>query len=476
MRVDDQLTATAKTAPYQFLWKTFDSAAGKQTASEGLHRIQARAYDLTGNHSDQNISVSIDNSFSRPTILTASPQNLVAQPGQVVDLTYRWQGGPTLRDYAVFTQFVDASGNSFAGDGHMPPIPTHYWSEPFSYPVKFRINRSLRPGSYKIMTGLYMGPERLTLDTGPTVVADEQLRYHIATLTIQPDTTPPTISSGSLHTGQKIVGRVTLSLVASDNVAVDHAELLVDGLKQATINLTPNLTGPDREVLDNLFYSGSYGWDTAALSNGLHQVTLRAVDSSGNRADLTTRVALSNPKLFLAMPSELTAKPGDNIKLTYHWSGGPLPYPAQLATELINESTKRAVLRTNHTANLPPDKWTGNDFTYTEALALPPKLPAGKYKIAVRMINSTATYVGIAPPIIPGPGVIQSGTSLLTRYFVGSLTVNSICSLSWSLTSKILVTSTNSHLNNLQVEVAQVNRVLNGSSARWVEAPFWIIT
>ena len=128
--------------------------------------------------------------------------------------------------------------------------------------------------------------------------------------------------------------------------------------------------------------------------------------------------------LFLATPSELTAKPGDNIKLTYHWSGGPLPYPAKVATELINESTKRAVLRTNHTANLPPDKWTGTDFTYTEALALPPNLPAGKYKIAVRMINSTATYVGIAPPIIPGPGVIQSGTNLLTRYFVGSLTVN----------------------------------------------------
>src|SRR5205823_12354645 len=110
-----------------------------------------------------------------------------------------------------------------------------------------------------------------------------------------PDTTPPTISSGSLHTGQKVVGRVTLSLVASDNVAVDHAELLVDGLKKAAINLTPNLTGRDREVLDNLFYSGSYGWDTAALSNGVHQVTLRAGDSSGNRTDLNTQVELSNP-------------------------------------------------------------------------------------------------------------------------------------------------------------------------------------
>src|SRR6185436_12947293 len=85
LMVDNQLLGIAKTAPYDFIWKTYDSNNGSQTVPDGTHRLRATAFDRSGNHSEQTVSVTVDGGLSRPTILRASPANLVAQPGEVVE-------------------------------------------------------------------------------------------------------------------------------------------------------------------------------------------------------------------------------------------------------------------------------------------------------------------------------------------------------------------------------------------------------
>ncbi len=95
-----------------------------------------------------------------------------------------------------------------------------------------------------------------------------------------PDTTAPTVSasvSGNSAT-------ITLSAVASDNVAVSRVEFLVDNMLVSTDTAAP--------------YSVAY--DSKALSNGPHTLVARALDAAGN-AGLSPVVGftVSNPLAVL---------------------------------------------------------------------------------------------------------------------------------------------------------------------------------
>src|SRR5262249_54964353 len=64
-----------------------------------------------------------------------------------------------------------------------------------------------------------------------------------------PDTTPPTCSISSPSGGATVSGTVTVSVTASDNVAVTRAELFVDDILVLTDNAAPF----------------SFAWDTSAV-------------------------------------------------------------------------------------------------------------------------------------------------------------------------------------------------------------------
>ena len=83
-----------------------------------------------------------------------------------------------------------------------------------------------------------------------------------------PDTTPPTVSASV--TGSS--GLITLSATASDNVGVTSVEFLIDNVSVGTDTSDP--------------YSMSY--DSTSLSNGSHNLVVKAFDAAGNTGTSAT--------------------------------------------------------------------------------------------------------------------------------------------------------------------------------------------
>jgi len=94
-----------------------------------------------------------------------------------------------------------------------------------------------------------------------------------------PDATAPTVQLTAPADGSTVGGiSVTLSATASDNVAVDHVDFLVNGSVVATDAAAPY----------------TYDWNSTTVPNGSATITARAVDTSNNAATSSATVAVSN--------------------------------------------------------------------------------------------------------------------------------------------------------------------------------------
>ena len=113
----------------------------------------------------------------------------------------------------------------------------------------------------------------------------------VNTQVVQIDPTTPTVSLTSPANGDAVTGRVTLQASASDNVAVDHVDFLVDGQVIASTASSPY----------------AYDWDSTTVADGSRTVAARAVDTAGN-TKTTASVSISVRNVNLAKnPSLETA-------------------------------------------------------------------------------------------------------------------------------------------------------------------------
>ena len=85
---------------------------------------------------------------------------------------------------------------------------------------------------------------------------------------IQIDTTVPSVSLTAPADGATVNGTVTLTATASDNVAVDHVDFLVDGQSVGSDSSAPY----------------SVDWDSLSVVDGPHSISARAVDTADNSA------------------------------------------------------------------------------------------------------------------------------------------------------------------------------------------------
>ena len=93
------------------------------------------------------------------------------------------------------------------------------------------------------------------------------------------DTTPPTVSLSAPTANSTVSGFVPIAATATDNVAVDHVDYLIDGQVAATLTSGPY----------------TYSWNSRAVSNGAHTIAVRAVDLAGNsRTTTAITVFVSN--------------------------------------------------------------------------------------------------------------------------------------------------------------------------------------
>jgi peptidoglycan/xylan/chitin deacetylase (PgdA/CDA1 family) len=88
----------------------------------------------------------------------------------------------------------------------------------------------------------------------------------VASKLIHIDATAPTVSLTDPSSGAGVTGSTTLKADASDDIAVDHVDFLVDGQQVGVGSTAPF----------------AFDWSSASVADGAHTIAARAVDSAGN--------------------------------------------------------------------------------------------------------------------------------------------------------------------------------------------------
>jgi hypothetical protein len=99
------------------------------------------------------------------------------------------------------------------------------------------------------------------------------------TVTVNNDTTPPTVALTSPANAAVVSGSVLLTASATDNVGVAGVQFAVDG-----VNLGAEIT------------TGLYqlAWNSATVANGSHAISVVARDAAGNRQTASVTVVVTN--------------------------------------------------------------------------------------------------------------------------------------------------------------------------------------
>jgi hypothetical protein len=119
-------------------------------------------------------------------------------------------------------------------------------------------------------------------------MADNTQSASAAVTVTAPDTTPPTVTITTPISGATVSGSTTVAASASDNVGVASVQFQVDGGTIATLATAPY----------------SISWNTAAVSNGSHNLTAIAQDAAGNTAvSSSVLVNVSNSSSASASPN-----------------------------------------------------------------------------------------------------------------------------------------------------------------------------
>jgi peptidoglycan/xylan/chitin deacetylase (PgdA/CDA1 family) len=174
------------------------------------------------------------------------------------------------------------------------------------------------------------------------------------------DATAPTVSLTSPTSGAAVAGTTTLQASASDNVAVDHVDFLVDGTRVGTASSAPY----------------TYSWDSTTVADGTHAVAARAVDGAGNTttsssASVSVRNVnlLRNPSLETASGSTPTCWTlGGYGNNTFTWTRTSDAHTGSFGESLsVNTYTDgdRKLVSTQDTGTCAPAVTAGRSYTVT---------------------------------------------------------------------------------------------------------------
>lgn len=95
------------------------------------------------------------------------------------------------------------------------------------------------------------------------------------------DEEPPVLNLTWPTAGEILAGTITISLSATDNGLLQRADLFLDG------NPLAQLSAPTGNVFE-------YSWDTTALSDGAHTLTVSVSDAWGNQSEKTVEIYTAN--------------------------------------------------------------------------------------------------------------------------------------------------------------------------------------
>ncbi|MFW9994176.1 MAG: Ig-like domain-containing protein [Candidatus Odinarchaeota archaeon] len=138
-----------------------------------------------------------------------------------------------------------------------------------------------------------------------------------------PDTTPPAVTITNPADAATVSDSVSITVDASDDVAVDHVEFLIDGVVVFIDTITPY----------------SYDWDTTTESEGSHTLRANAVDTSTNSAfdEITVTVDNIPPEGDFVLINEFL--PAPSVVFTEEWIElyNPLSIAADISGYVLDD-------------------------------------------------------------------------------------------------------------------------------------------
>ncbi len=411
------------TAPYTFSWNS-------ASVTNGIHTISARATDAAGNLGVATaITVTVNNVVTPP----ATSTNLVTNGNFETAGPAGWSQGGWGTNTRTFTYPTPGfSGNGArvtisgytSGDAKwyftpvtVTPGTAYTISERYNSTVASQMlvrytsgggtlsyisldNLASTGGTWQTYTKTITPPAGTTAMTLFHLIAgngqltiDDVSVMGPGTTTPPSDTVLPVVSITAPTSSSTVNGTVAVALTATDNIGVTGVTLLIDG----------NPVGSEDTTVPY-----SFNWDTTAVSNGTHVLTVRARDAAGNlgiSAAVTVTVSNSTSTVDTESPTVSVTAPTNAAVLsgttTIQVTAGD-----NVGVTGVNLVIDGGVVGTTLTS--APYTFTLNTETLTN----------GAHTIAARAVDAMgnvgmATVVNVTvsntvTPPPPGPNLIQN--------------------------------------------------------------------
>ena len=229
-------------APYTATWNSL-------TVANGTHTIGAIARDAAGNvQTATSVTITVDNDLTAPTVALLNPA-----PGATLT--------GSLMLSATASDNVGVAGVQFTLDG--VNLGTERTSAPYDLPWN----------SLTVANGVH------TISAIARDAAGNVQTATSVTITVDNDLTAPTVALLNPAPDATLVGSLTLTASASDNVGVMGVQFVIDG-----VNLGTEVTAGPYEVV----------WNSGTVTDGPHVVTVVARDAAGHQQAASVNVIVAN--------------------------------------------------------------------------------------------------------------------------------------------------------------------------------------
>ncbi len=224
-----RLLGTRYSSPYHLTW-------GTSAEPPGAYTLTVRAYDVAGNmEPSAPVNVTVARDTTPPTVSVRDPVEGGTVSGQFI-LTANAADDHLM---SRVEYFVD--GQSVGTSSSASPYGSSWNS------------RSVTNGAHTLTAKAYDA-------AGNTAVSAPRA------FTVDNDLTSPTVALLSPAAGASLAGWVSLQASASDDRGMSRVEFLVDGVRVALVTAPPYVAN----------------WDSHAVRNGSHTLTVKAYDQAGN--------------------------------------------------------------------------------------------------------------------------------------------------------------------------------------------------
>jgi peptidoglycan/xylan/chitin deacetylase (PgdA/CDA1 family) len=185
-----------------------------------------------------------------------------------------------------------------------------------------------------------------------------------------PDTTAPTVALTSPANGATLANQVTISATASDNLALDHVDYLVDGQAVGSTVDAPT----------------TFSWNSRSVANGTHTFAARAFDTSGNSTtSASVSATVANQPLVNLLANNPSLEAGGNPPDCWQLGGSQTGSNSAVYTHTADSHTG------SFAENLNMTSWTAGDrkLVTTQSQACAPAAIGGHAYAVTAWYKST---------------------------------------------------------------------------------------